>query len=209
MGPPSFWDKVRETENRVSIEIRDQGYVDKVEIIRQNESWFGNRRTIPGDYTYLNQGAVASLPPPQLKDVAGIGALWEELSRELVLIAKDHPASCAWCIFLCLYFLSSQSCIIDKYQKKPLSELAARMGPKFAAIGLQLSYYDLSDNYYHTTGMKAGIRHFYVVGLMLEKTGREQYALASMGVASPALGIPENAVALQMVRAVPIKEDLY
>jgi hypothetical protein len=95
---------------------------------------------------------------------------------------------------------------------KPLRELAARMGPKFAAIGLQLSYYDLSDNYAYTTHTKAGITHFYVVGLMLEKTGREQYAHASMGVASPAQGVPENAggaVALQMVRAVPIEEDLY
>jgi hypothetical protein len=217
MGPPSYWDKVIETENRVSITVR-AGFFG-TNIVRRNTSWgvFGNRAMIPGDYVYLDRGEMASPPPPQLKDVAGIGALWEELSRELVLIAKAHPTLCGRFIFSFISFSCCQSCIVDQYQMKPLSELATRMGAKFAAIGLQLSYYDLSDFYAYTTGTKAGITHFYVVGLMLEKTGREQYAHASMGVASPAQGIPENAggaVALkkqnlQMVSAVPIQEDLY
>jgi hypothetical protein len=148
------------------------------------------RPMIPDDYHFLQQGAIPSRPPPQVENVAGIAPLWEELSRELVIMGKAYPSVCGALVFSFLLHAFCQICLMDKYAKGPLRELASRLGGKFAAIGLQLSYYDHSDYYYYAAGTKAGIRWFDVYGITIEKTGQEQYGdpNASMGVASPAPG---------------------
>lgn len=124
------------------------------------------------DYYFIQKGK--SPPPKQLRDVDGIEPLWAELRDQTISLAKAKiPAQCSCCCLSCVTAGCWMSSFLDKY-KVALQGLVDEETPKFAAVGVNLEYFDKCGQYTYTfvspTKSQYGNQHFpNVFGFTLEK----------------------------------------
>ncbi len=157
----AVWSCMAPTFQRCNVPFGLMGYVDDSAV---------------DDYLFVQKGT--SPPPKQVRDVGGLEPLWAELRDETISLAKAKiPAQCSCCCLSCLTVQCWMPCALDKY-KAALQGLVDEKTPKFAAVGVDLKYFDKSGLYsfkfVSPTKTQMGSRHFPVFGFTLEKGGAAQ-----------------------------------
>ncbi|KAK3278953.1 hypothetical protein CYMTET_13142 [Cymbomonas tetramitiformis] len=102
--------------------------------------------------------------PGQFAHVPGFMPMWALFVQDIIKAAKEKEDKES-CITLCCH-PNHVEMSFEKINKR----LVRKWKSEFAVSGITMSDYNLSDFYLYSAGLKAGLKYFVVIGILLEGT---------------------------------------
>ncbi|KAK3269963.1 hypothetical protein CYMTET_21615 [Cymbomonas tetramitiformis] len=173
---PSYWEKVCESQVKVSIHLTDN--IDFRMCGHSKEALFWRHRNVPpltnpnsvngccctpGAVVAKNRVSELAIPG-QFAHVLGFAQVWGAFVKELEKVAETKESQES-CLSLCCDGRGVETSFA-KINKAIVSQWKA----EFEKYGIAMADYDFSDFYAFNTSTKAGIQHFVVNGIELVGT---------------------------------------